>query len=537
VILKTDSQETGKHSKYFYGPEDISSTIYENIGDPGHFPFTRGIRSHQKGGWIQRELSGVGEPKDSNRQLKYLISIGQTGIDVIGDSATMGYLDPDHPMAVNSVGTQGVSLCRLQDYHELFSELPLDKISVSGSVPPVIALAGLYLSAQKYGFPVNKLRGSVLQPPLYAEDCGYATHLPTNLQVRLSLDSMEFASKEMPMFHSFVEDTYFFSEVGLNPVEEMALGFVEIRYLVRKMLERGVNIDNFAPRIAILVNCGMNVFQEVAKIRATRRLYARMMKEEFGAKDPRSQAVVITSHTSGLSLTAQQSFCNIIRGTIQAMTLVMAGVQAMEISAFDEAYRTPSEASHLIGLRTQQIVHLESHVGQVTDPVGGSYYVESLTNELETRINEMVRDIEAHGDPGELSARGYFRHIFQNSMDRYAHAVTRGELAKVGLNVHQIPEEKDIILRDLVEEKIEPFRARIETIKDYKKHRDMNLVKIQFQTVIDSSRIPTVNLVPIVIKALEAGLTMGEIAGALRIGYRKPYDPFNMVNPPVEYDA
>lgn len=530
-------RKDNKQEKYFYGPGDIQPKDYEEIGDPGKFPFTRGIRPHQRGGWIQRELSGEGEPDRSNEQLKYLISMGQSGIDIIGDSPTMGYMDPDHPMAVNAVGTQGVSLCRLQDYFDLFRDLPLDKISVSGSVPPVIALAGLYLSAQKYGFPANKMRGSVLQPPFYAEDCGYATHLPTELQVRLSLDSMEFAAKEMPMFHSYVEDTYFFSEVGLTPVEEMALGFVEMRYLVRKMLDRGVDIDRFAPRIAILVNCGMNVFQEVAKIRATRRLFARMMRDEFGAKDPRSQAVVITSHTSGLSLTAQQSFGNIIRGAIQAMTLVLAGVQAMEISAFDEAYRTPSKESHLIGLRTQQIIHLESHVGQITDPMGGSYYLEALTDDLESQIIEMIDNIEALGSPVELSSQGYFKRIFQSSMDRYARAVAEKDLLKVGLNTLQIPEEEDTILKDLVEEKIEPCRHRIGEIQEFKKSRDPNLLKTQLQSLLDSARDESINLVPVVIDALQAGLTLGEIAGAMRLAYNEPYDPFNMVEPPVELFA
>jgi methylmalonyl-CoA mutase N-terminal domain/subunit len=366
--------------KALYTPEDIKNLDYdEQLNAPGSYPFTRGQRAAVGRGWIHRELSGEGDPAKSNQQLRYLISQGQMGIDVIGDSPTMAWMDPDHPLAAHAVGTQGVSLCCRRDYQELYKDLPLDTVSVSASLPPPLAVAGLYLAARDDGFPVPKLRGSVLQWPFYAEDCGYTVHMPFQLRLRLSLDCIEFCTKEMPKFHAFLEDTYFFSEAGLNGVEEIALGLIEIRYIVRKLIERGVDIDSFAPRIAILVNCSMDFFDEIAKIRATRRLFARMMKEEFGAKDPRSQAVVITCHTSGLSLTAQQPFNNIVRGTVESLAMVLAGVHAIEISAFDEAYRTPSPESHLVGLRTQQVIHLETGVAKVMDPLGGSYYLESLT--------------------------------------------------------------------------------------------------------------------------------------------------------------
>ena len=347
----TQYSRSGIALKPVYSPEDSKGLDYQaNLNSPGAFPYTRGRQADRRGGWIQRELSGEGEPSRSNEQLRYLLEKGQMGIDVIGDSPTMACMDPDHPLAMNTVGTQGVSLCCLQDYRELYKDLPLDSISISASVPSPFALAGLYLVAKEDNIRPDKLRGSVLQAPFYAEDCGYSMHMPFRLRLRLSCDSIEFCAKAMPKFHSFVEDTYFFSEAGLNVVEEMALGFVEIRHIVRDLLKRGVDIDSFAPRIAILVNCSMDFFEEIAKIRATRRLFARIMKEEFGAKDPRSWAAVITCHTSGLSLTAQQPFNNIVRGALQALALVLAGVDAMEISAFDEAYRTPSPESHLVAL-------------------------------------------------------------------------------------------------------------------------------------------------------------------------------------------
>ncbi len=522
--------------KQFYDPEDVQDLDYEKrLNDPGSYPYTRGRRAdlYRGEGWIQRELSGEGDPSRSNAQLKYLIDKGQTGIDVIGDSPTMALLDPDHPLAAHTIGTQGVSLCCLQDYRELFKDLPLDSISVSSSVPPVFALTGLYLVAKENHIPPEQLRGSVLQAPFYAEDCGYAMHLPFELRLRLSLDSMEFAASEMPRFHSFIEDTYFFSETGLNAVEEMALGFIEIRHMVRELLNRGVEVDRFAPRIAILVNCGMDLFEEIAKIRASRRLFARMMKEEFGAKDPRSLAVVITSHTSGLSLTAQQPFNNIVRGAVQTLALVMAGVQAIEISAFDEAYRTPSPESHLIGLRTQQVVHLETNVAQVTDPLGGSYYVESLTDEMEKRIWEMVREIEAKGNPGELVDKGWFKRLFHHAMERTSRQIHNKELKKVGVNIHQIPEEEDILLKDIAEKKIEPCRERMEKIKAYKRQRDMDMIREVLQELLQAARSRTESLMPAIIKATASGATMGEIAGMMRLAYGAPYDPHEFLAPPV----
>jgi methylmalonyl-CoA mutase cobalamin-binding domain/chain len=312
---------------------------------PGEFPFTRGRLSNPKHTtWIQRELSGEGNGERSNEQIRYLLEHGQTGIDVIGDAPTQSLLDPDHPLAREAVGTQGVSLCRKQDFLDLLKDLPLGQVSISSSVPAFFTLPGLVLAAREAGFPLDRLRGSILHGPLYAEDCSYAVHLPVEFRVRLALDAIEYCSQHMPKFHAYLEDTYFFCESGLTPVEEMALGFVQLRHLVRKLVARGVGIDSFAPRIAFLVNCSMDFFEEIAKIRATRRLYAKIMRDEFGTSDPRSISVAITSHTSGLSLTAQQPINNVIRGTVQALSMVLAGVQALEISAFDEAYRTPSKS-------------------------------------------------------------------------------------------------------------------------------------------------------------------------------------------------
>jgi len=516
--------------KDFYGPDDVSRAAHQEV--PGSFPFTRGRRAQavSSGGWIQRGLSGEGDATRSNRQLRYLIGEGQSGVDLIGDSPTQAMMDPDHPLAASAIGTQGVSLCHKDDYIELFRGVPLDAITVSFSVPAMFAVAGLCVAAREYGFPIQKLRGSTILTPFYSEDVTYAIHMPFKARVRTSCDVIEYCAREMPRFHAFIEDTYFFSESGLDAVEEMALGFLEIRHLVREVLKRGVDIDAFAPRIAILVNCSMDFFEEIAKIRATRRLFARMMRDEFGARDPRSWSVVITSHTSGLTMTAQQLANNIVRGSIQALALVLAGAHAIEISAFDEALRTPTEESHLVGLRTQQIIEAETGVSKVVDPLGGSYYVESLTDEMERRIWAMVQELEGRGDPGELEESGWFRAFFEEKMQRYQHRLETREQIVVGVNAHRLPAEQDKLLREISEVKIRPYRERIAQVKAFKADRDLARTKAALAKVLERAKEGQ-NLQPAVLEATEASATMGEIAGTIRQAYGFPYDPHGAMKP------
>lgn len=504
----------------FYAPDG------EDDNAPGVYPYTRGKRLPRPGqSWILRELSGEGTATRSNQQFKSLIAKGQTGLDIIGDTPTMAMLDPDHPHAVHAVGSQGVSLCCRADYEELYRDLPLDELSFSQSLPSVPGIAGLYLVAKERGVPSALLRGSAIQLALYEDDCSYSRHLPLKLRMRMATDSVAFATQTMPKFHALMEDTYFFSETGLDSVEEMALGFVELRYYIRELIKQGVEVDAFAPRIGILLTCRMDLFEEIAKIRATRRIYARMMKEEFGARDPRSMALTVTAHTSGLTMTAQQPVNNVARGGMQALAMAMAGVQAMEISTFDEAYRTPSEDAHMVGLRTQQIVQLETNVTKVADPLGGSYYVEALTDEMEQRIGAELRRIEAEGDIAELSERGYFRNIFNQAMERLGRNIGDGTIQRVGVNSHQIPEAEDHMLKAASERKIEPYRGQIERIGEFKQNRDQEGCRQALGALYEAARDDMINIMLPYIAALEADATVGETAGVLRQAYGQPYDP------------
>ncbi|MBW2726873.1 MAG: hypothetical protein JRE71_21045, partial [Deltaproteobacteria bacterium] len=437
-------------------------------------------------------------------------------------------------LARHAVGNTGVSICRFQDFEDLYADLPLNELTFSHSLPPgAFAIAALHRVAGRRGFNPKELRGSTILLPAYCEDCSYQIHMPYDLRMRLALDSIEFAATEMPRFHAFLEDTYYISDGGLNAVEEMALGFVEIREIVRTLIDRGIDVDSFAPRIAILVNCRMDLFEEVAKIRATRRIFARMMREEFGAKDPRSWSCAITAHTSGLAMTMAQPVNNVARGAVQGLALALAGVQAVEISCFDEAYRTPSHDSHMVSLRTQQIVQLEAGADRVADPLGGSYFVESLTDELEQRILDMVSKIESMGTLKEVSESGWFRQLFQNAMTRHAEAIQDGSETQVGLNAFEIPEDQDRLLRDHSEAKLEPCWDRIDEIRRFKASRDAGAVAEEFARIREVGAATEGNLIEPIADALEADLTQGEIAGALRLGVGEVYDPLGQMEPPV----
>jgi methylmalonyl-CoA mutase N-terminal domain/subunit len=526
--LATDA---GVPLRHVYRPDDHASIDYgRDLGDPGEFPFTRGRRPPRSAGvtasWIQRELSGEGSPKRSNLQFRELLAHGALGVDVIGDSPTMAALDPDHPMCVPAVGTGGVSLCRRQDFIELFEGIPLDEITASHSLPAAFAIAGQYLAAQANGVDPAVLRGSAIQAPLYGEDCSYATFMPVALRMRLCVDSIVFSTSSMPRFHAFLEDTYFISDGGLNVVEEMALGFVEIREVTRRLLARGLPVDAFAPRIAILVNCRMDLFEEIAKVRAVRRLYARMMRDEFGAADPRSLSANVTVHTSGLTLTAAQPINNVVRGAVQAVAMAMAGVQGLEISTFDEAFRTPSRAAHVVAMRTQQVISQETGVARVADPLGGSWYVESLTDELERRIDNEVRRIESLGDVGELVEAGFFRELFLHGMDRHAQEVQSGERRIVGVNCNTMAAEDDTLLREVAEERFDADLAHVERIRRWRGERDAARVRAALEDAQAAAAMPDADLMAPIVAALDQDGSIGEIAGALRAGYGLAAEPF-----------
>jgi methylmalonyl-CoA mutase N-terminal domain/subunit len=512
-----------------YGPADVEVDYQRDLGDPGDYPYTRGSRPpRQKGApseQVIRALSGEGPARRSNEQFHYLLEHGATGLDVIGDTPTMASMDPDHPYAKHSVGNQGVSLCRADDWVELYKNLPLDDVSVSHSLPTSFGVAGMYVAAKRLGWDPKILRGSMILAPLFSEDTSYSHNIPLELHMRLAVDATIFSTQEMPRFHPFVEDTYFISDGSVTAIDEMALGFIELREVVRRILAKGVDIDSFAPRIALLVNCGMDFFGEVAKIRASRRLYAEMMRDEFGAKDPRSLAINVAAHTSGATMTREQLVNNVVRGACQTIALTMAGVRAMEISAFDEAIRTPSQAAHMVSIRTQQVVQIETGAGDVADPLGGSYYVESLTAEMARRIKERYESIEALGDVVELADGGFFRAIFADAMVERSREVMDGRRLVVGVNAAQMDPADDVLLRDIAHERIEPHYEVAAEVAHWRTTRDQPALVAALDALEVIGRDETRNVTGGIVDALEAGATVGECIGVLREAYGAPYDP------------
>jgi methylmalonyl-CoA mutase N-terminal domain/subunit len=478
-------------------------------------------------GTITRELSGEGPPSRSNQQFRALLEHGATGLDVIGDTPTMAYMDPDHPLARHAVGNQGVSICRALDWVELYDGIPLERVSVSHSLPSAFTIAGLQIAAREHQVDPKVLRGSTLQVPLYHEDTGYAARLSFDLRMRLALDSIATATEQMPRFHAFVEDTYYFSDGGIEIVDEIALGLIEIREIVRRLITRGVDVDAFAPRIALLVNCRMRLFDEVAKIRAARRLYERMMRSTFGASDPRSLAINVAAHTSGATMTAPQLTNNIVRGTVQTIALLLAGVRAMEVSAFDEALRTPSHEAHVVGLRTQQVVQLETGITDVVDPLAGSEYVERLTDELADAITMRIAEIDALGPIQELCEQGYFRGLFADAMVDRAREVDSGQRPVVGVNCHLMDPADDRLLRDLSEQRIEPSWDHVERITRWKSGRGLRAVRGALGDLEAATREPELNLMPALLAALDAQCSIGECTGVMRVAHGDPYDPFD----------
>ena len=483
-------------------------------------------------GTITRELSGEGPPSRSNEQFRALLEHGATGLDVIGDTPTMAYMDPDHPLARHAVGNQGVSLCRALDWVELYDAIPLERVSVSHSLPSAFTVAGLFIAAREHKVDPGVLRGSALQVPLYHEDTGYSARLSFELRMRLALDSVAYATEWMPRFHPFVEDTYYFSDGGIEIVDEIALGLIEIREIARRLVARGLHVDAFAPRIALLVNCRMRLFDEVAKIRAARRLYAAMMQSEFGTRDPRSLKINVSAHTSGATMTATQLTNNIVRGTVQTIALLLAGVRAMEISAFDEALRTPSHEGHVVALRTQQVVQLEAGITDVPDPLAGSVYVEELTSDYERRIKERIAEIDGRGEIRELSEQGYFRGLFADAMVDRATEVGDGTRAVVGVNVHLMDPADDTMLRSVSEQRIEPAWEHIDAIRAWKAARSVHGVRGALGELETTAREPDANLMPALIAALDAQCSFGECTGVMREAHGDPYDPFGGVERP-----
>jgi len=524
--------------KTVYTPEDVQGLDYAStIGDPGAYPFTRGIHPEMFKGrfWTRRELCGYGTPADTNKRLKYLAGEGQGGLNFINDLPTALGLDPDHPQALGDIGVAGVPLSSLRDMELLMDGIPMadtsTSIVVSTCSAPVV-LAEYVALAQNLGLDISKMRGTIQNEPLKGRYCGYGpstSHI--DLCLRTSVDIIEYCTEHMPLWYTMNVNLYDLRENGIDAAQEIAFGFSMAIGYIEEALSRGLKIDDFAPRIAFYCSAHIDFLEEIAKLRAARRLWAGIMRERFGAKDPRSLKFKFGVHTAGCSLVPQQPLNNIVRVAYEALVAVLSGAQSLHCCSYDEPLALPSEESHRIALRTQQIVAYEMSVASVADPLGGSYYIESLTDTLEQKAVEIIDKIDAMGGITAAIETKWLDREIESASHRFQKEVEEKKRVLVGVNEFTIPPEEDAEV-EVHRIPRETAKTQIEMMERLRRERNNQEVREQLKRLRDIAGEKQENLIPYMIDSLKAYATLGEIMGTVREAYGYAYDPLQAIESP-----
>jgi methylmalonyl-CoA mutase N-terminal domain/subunit len=516
---------SGIEIKREYDPEDLSGFDYvSDLGFPGEYPFTRGVQPTMYRGrlWTMRQYAGFGDAEESNRRYRYLFANGQTGLSVAFDLPTQMGRDADHPLARGEVGRVGVSIGSVEDMETLLAELPLDKISTSMTINSTAAiLLALYLvTAEKRGVSWDKLNGTI-QNDVLKEYIARGTYIyPPRGSMRIITDIFEFASREVANWNTISISGYHIREAGSTAAQELAFTIADGIAYVEAAVKAGLEVDAFASRLSFFFNVHNNFFEEIAKYRAARRLWARIMKDRFKAKDERSMMMRFHAQTAGSTLTAQQVDNNVVRVAMQALAAVLGGAQSLHTNSKDEALALPTENSALLALRTQQVIAHESDVTDTIDPLGGSYYVESLTHEIEKKALEYLGKIDDLGGAVAAIERGYMQREIQNAAFIYQREIETKNRIIVGVNEFtsgDVPPGDILKVNPAIEQK---QRARIERIRA---ERDRELATKAIAQVEQVAR-DGANLMPPIIDAVRAYATLGEIADAMRrvFGEYKP---------------
>ncbi len=500
----------------FLLPSDPDADYEEKLGFPGQYPFTRGVQPTMYRGrfWTMRQYAGYATAEETNRRFRYLLEQGQTGLSVAFDLPTQIGYDADHPMAAGEVGKVGVSICSLEDMERLFDGIPLEKVSTSMTInaPAGILLAMYIAVAKKQGAEIRKLRGTI-QNDILKEYIARGTYIfPPEPSMRLITDIFRFCAREVPHWNTISISGYHIREAGSTAVQEVAFTLANGIAYVQAAIEAGLDVDEFAPQISFFFNAHNNLLEEVAKFRAARRLWARIMRERFGARQPASWQLRFHTQTAGSTLTAQQPENNIVRVTIQALAAVLGGTQSLHTNSMDEALWLPTEKSVRVALRTQQIIAYESGVADTVDPLAGSYLIEYLTDEIERRAEEYIRKIDEMGGALRAIERGYMQAEIQEAAYRAQQAIESGEQIVVGVNAFQV-EEQVALERLKVDPRIEiEQKARLQALRQ---RRDSQRVAALL-THLENSARGSENLMPIFIECVENGVTLGEICAVLR---------------------
>jgi methylmalonyl-CoA mutase, N-terminal domain len=500
-----------------YGPDDLRGFDPDrDLGEPGRPPFTRGVYPSMYRGrpWTMRQYAGMGTAEETNRRFRYLLDHGQTGLSVAFDLPTQMGFDSDAPRAQDEVGRTGVAIDSVEDMRRLLDGIPLDQVTTSMTINATAAILLLLyeITAEEQGVPADRLGGTV-QNDILKEYAARGTYIyPPTPSMRLVTDLFAYCRERIPRWNTISISGYHMREAGATAVQEVAFTLANGAAYVQAALDTGLRVDEFGPRLSFFFACHMNFFEEVAKFRAARRMWSRIMTERFGARDPKSAMLRFHTQTGGATLTAQQPENNIVRTALEALAAVLGGTQSLHTNSFDEALALPTERAARIALRTQQVIGLESGVADTVDPLGGSYFVESLTGEIEARAQEYLDKIEGMGGAVAAIEAGWIQDEIHESAFRIQQGVESGERAVVGVNRHVEDQEEPVELLQLDPEAV---RRQVERVRQLRKDRDQDAVDRALKSVEETAR-GTDNLLHPMREALKARATLGEVSDALR---------------------
>ena len=504
--------------KRVYTAADIAATPLEDIGLPGRYPFTRGPypTMYRSRTWTMRQIAGFGTGEDTNRRFKYLIAQGQTGISTDFDMPTLMGYDSDHPMSEGEVGREGVAIDTLADMEALLADIDLEKISVSLTINPTawILLAMYVALAEQRGYDLKKISGTV-QADILKEYMAQKEYIyPIAPSVRICRDIITYSAKHLPRYNPINISGYHISEAGSSPLQEAAFTLANLIVYVEEVLKTGMTVDEFAPRLAFFFVSQADFFEEIAKFRALRRCYAKIMKERFGAKNPDSMRLRFHCQTAAATLTAPQYKINIVRTAMQALSAVLGGAQSLHTNGYDEAFAIPTEDAMKMALRTQQIIAEETNVTSVIDPLGGSYYVEALTTDYERRIFDILKEVDERGGTIKLIEQGWFQKHIADFAYETALRKQSGEKPVIGVN-RFVEEEAQ---HDIEIHPYDPTTAerQVSRTRRVRRERDNARLNALLDRLVAVARDDSQNIMPITIELVKAGATMGDIVEKLK---------------------
>ncbi len=517
---------SGLPTKIVYTPDDIPDLDYDrDIGYPGEYPYVRGVYTNMYRGrlWTMRQFSGFGTPRDTNKRYKYLLKHGQTGLSVAFDFPTLYGRDSDDPFSHGEVGKCGVAIDSLQDMETLFNGIPLERISTSMTInPPAAMLLAMYIVVgEKQGVPARILTGTIQNDMLKEYQAQKTWIYPPEPSMRIITDILAYCSDHVPKWNTISISGYHIREAGSTAVQELAFTLKNGLTYVEHGIEAGLAVDKFAPRLSFFFNAHLDFFEEIAKYRAARRIWARMMREKYDAQDPRSHLMRFHTQTAGCTLTAQQPENNIMRTAYQALSAVLGGTQSLHTNSMDETYALPTEKAVKIALRTQQLLAYETGVVNTIDPLAGSYYVEELTNEMEKRAYAYFEKIDKLGGVIKAIEKGFFQKEISRSAYEYQKALEKKEKFHIGVNIFEEEERPEI---EILQIPPEVEKIQVQKLRKLRRQRNNRKVKDCLTALREAARNGE-NLMPRILDATRAYATLGEMCNTLKEEFGVYHEP------------